>query len=196
MFPVLVRKPRPSVHKKSAVLTTGFLLIQHSDCKTPFTRANLLHCDILSHHEPCSTFGSKPWFCIFDGASEGEGKRVGSVERKRTAGFLCDVCCEITAVSPELTQTAQCESTLKSLLLLAWARYYFWFLFCLLHTLSFEVISNLHIAALYSLISFTSQSYSIHLHTKAESMTSRWSQKPVVPQAGVLKDTSAPSSIL
>lgn len=54
-----------------------------------------------------------PWFCIFDGALAGEEERGGTVERKRTAGFLCDVCCEITAVSPEETQTAQCESTLK-----------------------------------------------------------------------------------
>lgn len=46
---------------------------------------------------------------------------------RESAGFLCDVCCEIAAVSPEETQTAQCECTLKALLSLADAGQCFWF---------------------------------------------------------------------
>lgn len=91
----------------------GFVNTVLCDCKTP-TSANLFPCDLTTHHEPCSTFGSMPWFCIFDGALASEGEHGGTVEGKRSAGFLCDVCCEITAVSPEETQTAQCESTLEA----------------------------------------------------------------------------------
>ncbi len=105
---------------------------------------------------------------------------------------FCDVCCEIAAVSPEETQTAQWESTLKSgrtlflILILCAAPAFLWrdFNFTSLHCIPF--------------ISFTSQSFGIiHINLKAKRVTSRWSQKPVGPQSELLNDTSAaPCSVL
>lgn len=148
----------PATHQKACYAHHRVLLIQYSDCKTPPTSANLFHWDIPAHQEPCSTFGSMPRFCIFDGALAAEGECGGTVETERTAGFLCDVCCEITAASPEETQTAQCESALHSLLLLARAGHYLGFL--ILPAAHSFLWSDFYFVWLHcSFISFTSQSY-------------------------------------
>lgn len=54
-----------------------------------------------------------------------QGTRQHSKGGRELLRFLCDVCCENAEVSPEERQTAQYESTLKSLVSLARTGHYF-----------------------------------------------------------------------
>ena len=113
--PVFVGRPPHSLSPPHLInINHRVLLIHHSVCKTSSPSTTLFNYDIPSHQEPCSTFGSMPCFCIFDGALVGEEEGGGTVERKKKVGFLYDACCVLTAVSSEETQTDQRESRLGS----------------------------------------------------------------------------------
>lgn len=140
-------------------------------------------------------------FCIFDGCvGEWRRERGGNGgEEEEQHVVLCDVCCEITAVSPEETQTAQCESTSSSLcsclpgpdIILDF------YSACRTPPFPFEVISILHISPHCFFFYFFHFTECVHINMEAEWVTSRWSQKPVVPQSELLlNDTSAPCGLL
>lgn len=159
----------------------GFVNTVLCDCKTPAS-ANLFPCDFPTHHEPCSTFGSMPWFCIFDGALASEGEHGGTVGRKRGAGFLCDVCCEITAVSPEETRDSSVWEHTQGFALAC--RGWTVFLILILPAAHPVLWSGFNVTSLHciSFIPFTSQSSSVYILTPtAKWVTSRWSRKPVGP---------------
>ncbi|KAM7376689.1 hypothetical protein PAMP_006402 [Pampus punctatissimus] len=80
---------------KFTTTSTSFLSYLSESCLlcSPQGFVSTVLCVIPTLHAPL--LGFMPWFCIFDGALAGEA-----------AGFLCDVCCEITAASPEETSTA------------------------------------------------------------------------------------------
>lgn len=135
---------------------------------------------------PCHAF----W--IFDGALAGGAGHAAAQQRgKRTAAFpLWCLLWDCRSVTWGKADSSVWEHTRL------WSRspgpdIIFDFLFCLLHALSFEVISDLHIVTAYFFyfLHFLELQY-IHINMRAKQMTSRWSQKPVVLQAEHLNDTS------
>lgn len=178
------QKTSPPNPWKACCALRRVLLIQYSDCMTRPTSANLFLCDIspppLPHPKPCFIFGSMPWFCIFDGALAG-AVALWRGRELRVSSVMSS--CEITAVSPEETQTAQCEGKTQVFALACLGRTLFLISpACRSTPKSFEVI--FHFTYFYAVIlplSFTSLSPSKHNDMTEKWVTSRWSQKPVRP---------------
>lgn len=115
-FPLLYPPPPP--HKKPAMLTKGFVNTVLCHCKiSPLALIPPVIYSLTTSHVlllvPCHGFA---FLMVRWRVKE---STVALWRERESAGFLCDVCCEIAAVSPEETQTAQRECTLKALLSLA-----------------------------------------------------------------------------
>lgn len=174
----------------------GVLLIHYSDCKTPFPTSPVLISSSVPfppHHEPCSTFGSMPcllnfWWCV-GGWSRARGSTAKGEENCCVSSVMSAVRMQKCHLRKGRLLSMRAHSSL-------WSRspgpdIIFDFLFCLLHVLSFEVTSDLHIVTAYFFyfLHFLEIQY-IHINMRAKQMTSRWSQKPVVLQTEHLNDTS------
>lgn len=138
-----------------------------------------------AHHEPCSAFGSTPWFCIFDGALAAEGE-----EEKR---WVSSVMSAVRLQQCHLREAARERARGFALARRAWTSVLILILPAAL-PLPFEVLSILlHCAAFLLFLSL----HRAAVHIDAMSQASDWQMESKAKWARSLSPsltTAAPSA--
>lgn len=153
--------------------------------------ALISHCDIPAHHEPCSTFGSMPWFCIFDGALAGEGE-----EENRGFPLWCLLWdySSVTWGKPDSAVWAHTQGF--ALACRGWTSFLILILPAALPVLLKCFLFYITAVHFFYSLHFT-ELQCIHINTRVKRVTSRWSRKPSGPTIwSSFLMTAAPSGTL